>query len=1837
MKFLGFTSPENHFPVDYPSISPEVTADGAVSLLYLDGSKELIDFKARRMMQTKFVITLLSESSFMDIFEYLVNNTGKDIQVYQEPNEYIFGPQFGESNLTINVKEVRPRGLSDFVYEQDIGGHLAGGWELEVEAVLIKNGDAEVKQDPEFDFLVEIETKSIGFDFSYASVPTLPNALISEGDTVYDQGAKFGYMNIGNQWKMIPPITKDDVLFFDSYFEYGAFESDILTASALASSVSKQVYIASSNAFKQISYDIDNAVKTDDLAGYFLSQPVKITDIPSNNPFMIPSFKRVVANTSTLNFRGGRFYFSAFNDLSVSDCTDNKDYIWYKNAPKEYKTGFIAKEGISFSSDNLNLENGPSVQNLEGFSIKLDNSKRMHWESLGFNLLGAKVSVYVAKRQSDGKYKRTLVASGYNKTNSIDFSNYELTVEPELYTASDSKIPVTTWAKYVNQWQLGTAKSSVTIPHTYGNHDHAKMVKVSSSDTQFLYSFGKSSDLSVGSYKVTETFFATDDGDEEIYGIKAIPVVDTSALYLGYTATILNPLVEALHTARNKLVKFATAEGVSVLYEARPNSNTFPYVNGYNSGTANQQLASDTQIIFYVRGSTLPFDAPNDTIGLEFTLREVEDLFAVDSTEVSAVNAPYVQTMKKDGNSYVKYPLELFVQTNYGHGVYRLNKYAKGLSWKSATELEINSVIKAQRSKLVPYEGGLTSSLSQYIVNSVPVDYKDASFLGYESFQLTANLWLSNGYVKMTNVPDYVHNICFVDAGLSSMKNYNNVNTDLFYQSAGYFRKDLTAGISVPAGVSLAQITTAENSRTYRFGPGAGQAAINSWHQDALPDNYSMLPSWHGAKGKNFTQTTTQKLNGVLDAYIATVYVKHTGSFLPSTLLSNLGGGELNKANLKEIPYVQIRGVPYRTEIGTRNSIANVDIVDDAGVCVGMQKGWTYHEYDMIRTFSQGTGTNHTLFSTPRPYTIGQSALGNEVDVTIESYGDVSGRFARSGWWSDGVFLNRFSDGYNTASPDLISSRNIKGSSIFYWSVEPLRYATQGGDGQMYYWCNGYVPTAQGGGSVTTYGPYSSGALAFDARISIKSGPSDVDADGKYRNNNIFGTWGSSDAKRWRMTPAETIQETITIASNTLEPDQLSTLVKGSSFGSHTGRVRGKGLVATEEICAIVPFTFDSYAISQLRGKKDVRIHTNFSIKVSTDIYRTHNPLIVQVVLKKKNSPARVYLPEVQFDALGKKDTVHYPEDMNHILPVDLVSCIPPTARDEFSPILGKAPFSLSLAEQEATPGVSGGATTINNMPLELGGCSTYFRFGLSSKTGSQGSSSLSVLPLIIPHGYSNAAGKYSATSTGDFTTKSWHGLFAGRELFDPIPETMLEVRSDGTCELEDYEGIYFVFKPVIDVDDPTKSCETFYMNVSNDWTSGTPAGFCFSYKDEISVEDEFYCVTGGRTSFNGVDTKTDKNTAFAIGMDSYRCFKPSKAIYPSPPEGDSYVNFLKCYKAGVVDPTYAYLGNNWPVRTQFIEDTTMSDVLEQSAKHSYCAVTVSPGQDLYYKSVSYKDMHDYNLVVKFNESNIIKAEDALSTRFRDADNIYTRFKFVLDDDKYIKIGLSDDKYSVYIEPSWEVDPILKSNLASITPDLLKMFQFSINSWGTSISNELTIELPWCYDGGADGSRTTLIALLTRYCQHYCFNSWSVTFDTHMKYVVDGSTTLTGIPLAVGDYVEVKTWFLTNNRTLRGFVSKIGKEFYDGKVSIEVYCPAPPEAYAVFFDPLWYAGTVGANWDWNNYKYTGVVNVYPFRNEPQAIGTTASAPVTIDASTSLQNFTFTDGTYADADWIIANG
>jgi len=390
--------------------------------------------------------------------------------------------------------------------------------------------------------------------------------------------------------------------------------------------------------------------------------------------------------------------------------------------------------------------------------------------------------------------------------------------------------------------------------------------------------------------------------------------------------------------------------------------------------------------------------------------------------------------------------------------------------------------------------------------------------------------------------------------------------------------------------------------------------------------------------------------------------------------------------------------------------------------------------------------------------------------------------------------------------------------------------------------------------------------------------------------------------------------------------------------------------------------------------------------------------------------------------------------------------------------------------------------------------------------------------------------------------------------------------------------------------------------------------------------------------------------------------------------------NYILKKTLGTV-PTY--IGNEmrgrdtWIWRLQTNNAMSVNELLLLLARNIWGCFTITPVDGLYLRTLDIEEP-DVPTVFAFNDSNILK--NTLSKPdFRKANEVFQKFKLrynyepVADDAGTFKGGFTEE-----MVVGWDLSlnrkiasgygrQILDATTGVVsTPDgadedvlaercrvstMLYTVAGKVNEAG--FDQTKTIDMPMFYrptdvnantgekverdlpnlstiHASAVQPKVAMQQLLSKYLRFNVYNSWVLSFKTHMKHVIH-NTSINGLQDEAGtvdrrlklmDKVSLSTTFHTGDTTVYGFVIGIQPDFYDGLATITLYIPLPPGVTGFEIDHVWDAG-FGPR---TNAQYVFPDTSYGLTNE---LGThaDASGPGTRVNS----DYDFPDGSHADGE------
>lgn len=179
----------------------------------------------------------------------------------------------------------------------------------------------------------------------------------------------------------------------------------------------------------------------------------------------------VFADNPTYGFEEGSFWLSAFADQTDTIDTVSRDFI----------SNWINYKSVVLPGQSIDISKGPAVARKEGWSFSIDNADKF-WEvitSNNINLFGAKCSVWVYQNGETP----TKLQSGFNRTNTFNYTSYRFKVEPFALTDNgvfpsdvieDDLDSVSDRYHKINTNAVGDP-----VFATYGQHKYARLQNIS--------------------------------------------------------------------------------------------------------------------------------------------------------------------------------------------------------------------------------------------------------------------------------------------------------------------------------------------------------------------------------------------------------------------------------------------------------------------------------------------------------------------------------------------------------------------------------------------------------------------------------------------------------------------------------------------------------------------------------------------------------------------------------------------------------------------------------------------------------------------------------------------------------------------------------------------------------------------------------------------------------------------------------------------------------------------------------------------------------------------------------------------------------------------------------------------------------------------------------------------------------------------------------------------------------------------------------------------------------------------------------------------------------------
>jgi hypothetical protein len=453
-----------------------------VTLTYLDGGKDEIRFGSRKRVASSFRIVDLTHDEFIALNDWLQANLADRLTITQDNNELPFGPAWNTPELYIEVVEAIPIGEERYSQGRN-------QFAIEIKSILLgdEDGDINVTDDSIYDYAVEVQL-SVGSTDYYANTSAELPVTAQPGETVYLHNVNGADPALGEYIRNVILIWLDDGINPAGWIqEFPLNENEV---DFWLETEADMPYVNSTFMKKGMTRWIQDTREYQIYDDEFLlnpayQNPLQWSTLDKDPHWDVPQYKRYVANVAEEGLKNGKFWWSAFADQPTRPFTGVAEF---NPAPEFYKSGLIAKNGLDAPNLSTAMEQGPSIEKLEGYTVKLDNSDRFHWKTLGFNFFGARVKLYYIDKTNPLDIKYILVRSGINRTNSFDFNNYVFNVEPELVEFLQKQLPSTTVIETIGSTNVQENEfTGATVPMIYGYWRYAKTLPYARKNTKRFF------------------------------------------------------------------------------------------------------------------------------------------------------------------------------------------------------------------------------------------------------------------------------------------------------------------------------------------------------------------------------------------------------------------------------------------------------------------------------------------------------------------------------------------------------------------------------------------------------------------------------------------------------------------------------------------------------------------------------------------------------------------------------------------------------------------------------------------------------------------------------------------------------------------------------------------------------------------------------------------------------------------------------------------------------------------------------------------------------------------------------------------------------------------------------------------------------------------------------------------------------------------------------------------------------------------------------------------------------------------------------------------------------
>lgn len=410
-----------------------------------------------------------------------------------------------------------------------------------------------------------------------------------------------------------------------------------------------------------------------------------------------------------------------------------------------------------------------------------------------------------------------------------------------------------------------------------------------------------------------------------------------------------------------------------------------------------------------------------------------------------------------------------------------------------------------------------------------------------------------------------------------------------------------------------------------------------------------------------------------------------------------------------------------------------------------------------------------------------------------------------------------------------------------------------------------------------------------------------------------------------------------------------------------------------------------------------------------------------------------------------------------------------------------------------------------------------------------------------------------------------------------------------------------------------------------SEYTTETGAGF-FEVSREYDSSETYYVQASGRVDQFG----NPLNNPRLIAQDQIQ-------------------NVVPNFQIGFRD-SYAER-EGWLARSFLQGEKTVRQVLEDLARHTHSVITYDDDGSLVLNSAY---IGDYNGFAKagFDRTNLVSGSKH-QVKYRDITNIYTDFSFRFnyntgkgEIDRELRITLSNDSESLSIqgleanEGDSEALRNLKDSLRQqLEGRVLEDFQIAKTFYNTGKVNKYEDEYDQYFDNNLPGTTpqgvttygiNSMFELAWRWIKSFILNSWEISFNVKMDYVLYDVNVQDDNRIRVGDPISYSLPSITGDLTLFGLVKKIKPDYYNGKAEITIYSAIDPFVYATLYDRIWDGRDVdNSDYDANNFVLKPLFR-YPFK-DPNQDFTYPDGGDTDDPGFDSNDAQFDNDTFADSE------